>query len=258
MSFQNHTAAFLAAILSGALLTSGNALAADLPVKAPIRAPVVAPAYNWTGFYIGAHVGGGWSSADWAHTHDGESHTGSFDGDGFLGGVQAGFNYQFAPNWLIGVEGQFSWTGIKGDGAFTHGGEPHTVSSDINWVATLGPRLGYVYGPGFIYVKGGVAWADIDYGHTHLTPQVLHVFDGNKTRTGWFVGAGIEHSLWSQWSWKVEYNFIDLGSADVTLNHVGGAGGCCSSVVFNFNEQIHIVKAGINFRFGGGPVAARY
>lgn len=253
MSFRNHAAAFLTAIVSGALLTSGNALAADMPVKAPVRAPVVAPAYNWTGLYIGAHVGGGWGDSDWVHRHcdcGGGAHGGgaSADGSGFLGGVQVGYNYQFAPNWLIGVEGQFSWTGIDGDASWTHNQEPHTASFGINWVTTLGPRLGYIYGPGFFYVKGGVAWADIDYNHTHMS----HAVSGSATDTGWFVGAGIEHSLWSQWSVKFEYNYIDLGSKDVALT--GGN----HHVTFNVDQQIHIVKAGINFRFGGGPVVARY
>jgi outer membrane immunogenic protein len=265
MSFQNHSAAFLAAILSGALLTSGNALAADLPVKAPVRAPVVAPAYNWTGFYIGAHVGGGWTDSDWVHVQCNcgggadmggpGAHVASADGSGLLGGVQVGFNYQFAPNWLIGVEGQFSWTGIDGEHVWTGGnGDPHTASFDIGWIATLGPRLGYVYGGGFIFVKGGVAWADIDYDHTHLMQAgpTLHAVSSSETRTGWFIGAGLEHALWNQDSWKIEYNFVDLGSKELTLT-----GNCCS-VVFNVDQQIHIVKAGINFRFGGGPVAARY
>jgi len=245
------------AIVSFALVCTGSVLAADLrPVyKAP---PPITP-YSWTGFYVGGHVGGGWSSVDWAHNHDGESHTGSMDGDGFLGGVQAGFNYQFAREWVIGVEGQIGWTDIKANDAFTHSGEPHTVSSDINWVATLGPRLGYAgFHRTLIYVKGGVAWADIDYGHTHLTPQLLHAFDGKETRTGWFVGAGIERAFWDRFTAKVEYNFVDLGSKDVTLNHLAGAG-CCTSVVFKFDEQIHIVKVGVNYHFGvSPPVMARY
>lgn len=109
-------------------LAAGSVLAADgQPVfKAPSPPPPPIAAYNWTGFYVGGDVGWGSDSIGWMHTHEGETHTGSMDGNAFLGGVRAGFNYQFARNWVVGVEGQNSWTHINGYNAFTHNGEPHT------------------------------------------------------------------------------------------------------------------------------------
>jgi len=243
------------------LLAAGSAGAADHPrlvYKAPPQPiPYI---YNWTGFYVGGHVGWGWDSVGWVHTHDGETHTGSMEGNAFLGGVQAGVNYQFARNWVIGVEGQTSWTHINGYSAFTHDGEPHTVTSHMNWVATLGPRLGYAgFDRTLVYVKGGVAWADFDYDHTHtqLVPvPLVNAFNGAETRTGWFIGVGLERAFWDRFSAKVEYNFIDLGSKDVTLNSLEDAG---SSVVFNFAERIHVVKVGVNYHFGApAPVTAKY
>jgi outer membrane immunogenic protein len=78
----------------------------------------------------------------------------------------------------------------------------------------------------------------------------LHAFSGSDTRTGWFIGVGLEHALWNQFSVKIEYNYIDLGSEDVTLsNH--------HNVTFDVDQQIHIVKAGINYRFGGPAVLGR-
>lgn len=248
--------AYLCGAIASFSLVAGSVLAADL--RPAFKAlPPPAALYSWTGFYVGGDVGWGSSSVDWVHNHDGETHAGSMRGDGFLGGVQAGFNYQFAGNWVMGAEGQVIWTNIKGSSAFDHGGEPHTVSSDMNWVATLGPRLGYAgFDRTLIYVNGGVAWADIDYGHTHthLVPQpFLHAFNGSETRTGWFIGVGLERAFWDRFSAKVEYNFIDLGSKDVTLASPG------SSVVFNFAEQIHIVKVGVNYHFGApAPVMAKY
>lgn len=246
-----------AMVLVGTLLFSGAVLAADMPLKAPVAAP--AP-YIWTGFYVGAHVGGGWSDTDWRHGHcdcadmgaPGEFLT-SANGNALLGGVQAGYNHQYAPNWLFGFEGQFSWTSIDGTGTWTHHSEPHTASFDVKWVATFGPRLGYVFDRGSVYIKGGVAFANIDYDHTHLLANsTLHAVSGSDTKTGWFIGGGIEHALGNQWSAKVEYNFIDLGSENVTLT------GCCT-VRFKVDQQIHIVKAGINYRFGApAAVVARY
>src|SRR5258707_2364232 len=83
------------------------ALAADLAARPYTKAApaVYAPIYNWTGFYIGGHVGGAFSGNNsFAGT------TNSNDGR-FLGGVQVGADYQFAPNWVLGIEGQFSWLG---------------------------------------------------------------------------------------------------------------------------------------------------
>jgi outer membrane immunogenic protein len=81
----------------------------------------------------------------------------------------------------------------------------------------------------------------------------VHAFNGNETRTGWFIGVGLERAFWDRFSAKVEYNFIDLGSKDVRLNSLE------DSVVFNFAEQIHIVKVGVNYHFGApAPVIAKY
>src|SRR5665811_92049 len=84
------------------------ALAADLGARAPSynKAPAyAAPIYNWTGFYIGGHIGGAFSSDN---NFSGLA-TGNNSNGRFLGGLQGGADYQFAPNWVLGVEGQYSW-----------------------------------------------------------------------------------------------------------------------------------------------------
>ena len=88
-----------------ALGATGSALAADLSARAPYtKAPVyAAPLYNWTGFYFGGHIGGAFNG----DSNFGGLTTGN-NGDGrFLGGLQVGADYQFAPNWVIGAEGQY-------------------------------------------------------------------------------------------------------------------------------------------------------
>lgn len=219
-------------VLFCTVLVSAPTLAADvLPVPAPVVAPngraPVTPFY-WTGFYGGAHLGWGWSSSEWVRD-DGVLIIAS-DGSGFLGGLQGGFNYQLAPNWLVGLEGQFSWTGIEGDRA---------PAENVNWVTTLGPRLGYIFGSGFGYAKGGIAWAGTEL----QTDSSLYASRETDTRTGWFIGAGIEHALWNQFSAKIEYNYINLGSESVNLM---GAG---NNFRADVDQQIHLVKAGINYRF---------
>ncbi len=92
--------AVLGAVLA-ALVVAAPAQAADVPIRGPIYKAAPAPVYNWTGFYVGAHVGYGWASS------------GLGDLDGFLGGVQAGYNWQFSRNWVFGIEGDISATDMN-------------------------------------------------------------------------------------------------------------------------------------------------
>src|ERR1700682_2361871 len=108
-----------------ALGAAAPAMAADLAARPYTKAPAyAAPIYNWTGFYIGGHVGGAFNGDN--------NFNGLVTGNGndgrFLGGVQVGADYQFAPNWVLGVEGQYSWLG-----------------NNNNTVVFGGPGLGYAY-----------------------------------------------------------------------------------------------------------------
>src|SRR5262249_16227227 len=123
----------------------------------------------------------------------------STDPSGFLGGVQAGYNYQVAPNWLIGIEEEFSGTSASGSAFNFH--------SDHNWYDTLSGRLGYVMGPWLLYAKAGAAWMNADYSVPGASINV--------TRSGWNVGGGGEYMLAPQWSAKAEYNFLDFGRDDL-------------------------------------------
>ena len=111
-------------------LIGAPALAADMAVKAP-PSPVAAPAYSWTGFYVGANIGYGWGQQDVTYTpNDIVSHglitipteglgvffPTSFSNSGAVGGFQFGYNWQFQRNWLVGLETDFDWSGIKGSG----------------------------------------------------------------------------------------------------------------------------------------------
>jgi len=88
------------------------AISADMPVRMPAKAPVLAPVstFSWTGCHVGAHAGGGWGRKDFS---DGEFTTGIFEPAsspvanvrGGLAGGQLGCDYQFSPNWVVGIEG---------------------------------------------------------------------------------------------------------------------------------------------------------
>src|SRR5579884_3617161 len=93
--------------LAAVLATATSALAADMAMKAP-PSPAVAPAaLDWSGFYIGGNVGYAWSHNDWTIPAPFGGIIGTGDRTGVIGGIQGGYNYQFAPTWLIGIQGDF-------------------------------------------------------------------------------------------------------------------------------------------------------
>ncbi|MGO3932367.1 outer membrane protein [Rhodopseudomonas pseudopalustris] len=220
------------------------ALAADLAArpynKAPVYAPPV-PIYNWTGFYIGGHIGGAFAGDN----SIGTGVTANSDGK-FLGGVQAGYDWQFAPSWVLGVEGQYSWLSGTNDAvAFTVVGQPgiYSFSDNQRGLASVTGRLGYTWGPALLYVKGG--WAYADY-KSSLSNTVLGSISSTSSQDGYTVGGGLEYLFAQNWSGKIEYQYYDFGNVDL------GAG-------FTAKNDQHVVKAGLNYRFNwGGPVVAKY
>jgi opacity protein-like surface antigen len=126
---------FLAGIAAAGLL-SGPALASDLPTKAPVRkAPIAAPPYNWSGFYVGANFGGGWSNG--SLNIPGNNLYGGLTE--FIGGVQAGYNFQ-AGHLLFGVEGDFDWASFGRPALST----PTLGYVDQRWIGTVAGRVGLV------------------------------------------------------------------------------------------------------------------
>jgi outer membrane immunogenic protein len=236
-------------------LTAAPAMAADM--RAPVKAPppaIVAPAFNWSGFYIGAHVGGAWSDKDWPLTSSngvflvfpGFPHFGSHDVKGFIAGGQVGFNWQASgSNWVLGVEAQASWSNADGE----HTVDVFRFRTEVEWLGTVTGRLGYAFDRVLVYAKGGFAFAHDKHELAVFTDPTLFT---DKTRTGWTVGGGVELALWQNWSAKLEYNYMDLGRKDVTFSDG------VTFMTFDVDQQMHVVKFGINYRFGGSPVVARY
>src|ERR1700743_3352947 len=128
------------------------ALAADLPARTYTKAPAyTAPeaVYNWTGFDIGGHLGGAFAGNSSFESSDGR----------FLGGVQGGFNYQFAPNWVAGVEAQYSWLGRNNNGGVSFPAGT-LVTGNTDQIGSVTGRFGYTWGPTLLYAKGGYAWRE--------------------------------------------------------------------------------------------------
>jgi len=214
--------------LAVVLLASVSAAseAADVQRGPAYRPPPPLPFYNWTGFYVGAHAGGGW-----ADLGVGDS------GSGFIGGGQVGYNYQVNPNWVVGFEVEVSGSGIKNN-LLTIGTPAGPITADLNWntLVTVAPRFGYAFDTWLVYGKVGGAWADVSASVS--APIFGTMSAGGGTASGWMVGVGTEYAFRNNWSAKIEYNHLDFG---------GDAG----TFITGNSVTVDTVKAGVNYRFGG-------
>jgi outer membrane immunogenic protein len=242
------------------LVLAGAANAADLSRPAPYyKAPApVEPIFSWTGFYIGAHVGYGWASKDWDQTFSSfglalDHSTAATKPQSFLGGGQIGFNWQ-SGQFVFGLEADGSWTDASDCGS------PHLVftsyngCNQINWYATGTARVGYAVDRALFYVKGGVAFVDEEQNITFR--NVVTTDTPSEVRVGWTVGAGIEYALAPNWSIKGEYNFMDFGTENYTFNYGANPAGLVER--WDIGQQVHVVKFGVNYRFGPSAGIARY
>jgi len=230
--------------LSAVLLGSTASLAADLGPRTYTKAPVYAPApiFNWTGVYVGAHIGAAFGGDDGFATNN-PALVGNSRDAAFLGGGQLGADYQFAPNWLVGVEGQISGLS-NSDRNFTAANTGLIARDRSDWLASITGRLGYTWGPGLIYAKGGVAFRD-DNGLTANFPGVT-----DRKSTGYTVGGGLEYMFAPAWSAKVEYQYYNFATTNAAF---------ADGTALSYKDDLHTVKLGVNYHFNwGGPVVARY
>jgi outer membrane immunogenic protein len=251
-----------ALLATGAISLSsiaGSALAADMPIGAPWKAPPPAPAFTWTSCYFGAHVGGGWAQNNITDpvqlaqdsiigpgTTVGVT-TASISPSGIVVGGQIGCDYQFASNWVIGVEGAASGSTMKGSAIVGlpagFAGDQATVSARTDFIPSVTARLGYAIDHMLLYAKGGVAWASDKYSVAGTLTGVSFDFEGLDVRTGWTAGGGIEWAFSRDWSASVEYDYYSFGTGTVLMSdNINGFTGS-----LNAKQSIQIVKAGLNF-----------
>jgi outer membrane immunogenic protein len=241
-------------------LLGGSAYAADLPAgPAPVKAaPSFIPVgYNWTGFYFGANGGGNWTNTKDTITDvptNAAIFTGSTNGSGFLAGGQIGFNYQFSPNWVAGLEADADWANNKNavlsaDASNRHDGK-------LQAMGTGRARLGYAVNNWLIYGTGGFAWSVGQVTRTQLFNTVnaatpITAETTNNTRFGWSVGGGVEWGFAPNWSVRAEYLFLGLQKTNYTFPLAGRT----TASTLNISEA----RAALNYKFDwGGPVTARY
>jgi outer membrane immunogenic protein len=254
-------------ILGGLILSAllaAPVMAADLPARMPVKAapaPIVT-VFSWTGCYIGGHAGYAWgrkkvTSGD-PLLFPGLTDNAHHDVDGFIAGGQIGCNLWQRDRWVFGIEGQASWADIDGDVALpaVTVGELSNFRTEIDVIGSIAARLGYAFGATgqtLVFVKGGAAFVHEQFKGAFLFDPLSQ--SDKDLRWGWMVGAGVEQALSSNWSLKAEYNYSNFGTRDVDLCAPGPV---CDT--YSIKQHIHLVKFGINYRFGGfgGPVVARY
>jgi len=231
-------------IASVAFMALGTAVAgaADLPVKAPPPPPP--PVFSWTGFYVGANIGGAWANNNWTDTLFLTNFNNNNNNGVFMGGGQIGGNYQIGQV-VLGLEGTYAWSDIKvSDGGPFGGGAGLTVTLKNDYLATVAGRLGYAFDRVLIYGKGGAAFTR-DKLNAELTGPLAGSATGSFDRTGWVAGAGVEWAFLQNWSIKAEYNFMRFGNVTEQPTTVGNL--AASPAVVNLDVQTAVV--GINYRF---------
>jgi outer membrane immunogenic protein len=261
----------LVAGIAAAAFCAAPALAADMPVKAP-PPPVVAPAYSWTGFYIGVHAGAAWGLQNDPHFSQTPNGGTPFNPISFgnttqvsgIGGLQGGYNWHFAPAWVLGVEGDISWASLSNDfGPRAFGGLGGNyvliMNSKLDWLSSARGRIGYVANNALWYVTGGAAWGQIDYsGHVFppcCTANDINLPEFDHTSFGWVAGGGVEYMATRNVLLRVEYLYYGLSGVSATAPCTFFGTPCAPGVLSgrgNFtwaNANIQVVRAGLGYKF---------
>jgi outer membrane immunogenic protein len=299
-------------------VAAGSAAAADLPSrKAPPPAFVPPPPPMWTGFYAGLNAGYGFGTGTNATTignaYDqfytsyfnqpgwppllvagygglmmANSGTASLSPNGFIGGGQIGYNWQFYNNFVVGVEADIQGVAASGGNANAvgigfvpaddRGVTIANASRRLDYLGTVRGRLGWLFTPTLLlYGTGGLAYGGVNVATNLMSVEQLGAafvdrdglgFGGaafSDTRVGWTAGGGLEWMFWPNWSAKVEYLYYDLGSVALPTTPVigigpGGALDWSYAATSRTRFDGHIVRAGVNYHFnwGAAPVMAKY
>jgi outer membrane immunogenic protein len=271
------------------------AAAADLPTKATLyKAPPVVRVWSWTGFYAGLNVGYSFGRSRTTESFS-DGGTGallstidnSFNMNGVIGGGQVGYNWQF-DTWVVGIEADFQGSGQKGSGSVVClgaicsapcpgplcyerkskviGGGPVTgdLAEKLSWFGTVRGRLGVTVTPWVLaYVTGGLAYgevkSDLSVAGINCEDAVSALFSSSTTKAGWTIGGGLEGRIVGNWTAKVEYLYIDLGTvtsgAFVTPIVAPSRGFLTTSISSHVTDNI--VRVGVNYKFDS-VVVARY
>jgi high affinity Mn2+ porin len=254
----------------GAVFGFGQvAFAADLPVQAPV--PYTSPAYDWTGWYIGAHAGALRGSSNWTSTPLGPGGpllNGAFDlplnfdfmaGTGsYVLGVQGGYNYVLPSRVMLGFEGDVSFPNSDVVVPFSVKGS-QTVASPLIGQVTYGEavihygsiraRIGYAFDHFLLYGTGGFAWTYDQVARSQDASPVAGSLAPAGTqetallwRLGWVAGIGVEVPITGNWSAKAEFLETGFGRKGVFFP--------ASADSFASDLAMQSIRVGLNYKIG--------
>jgi high affinity Mn2+ porin len=251
-----------------ALATCSIAPAADLPVSYPVKAPPVPSLYDWTGFYVGGHVGLAFGSSPFTANAPGappgsgslnfyQSPNAFFESGSWLLGVQGGYNYMLKNRMVFGAETDATFPTFPAPNGLSTGGITNFISPTIGTVTysetmlssgTVRARVGYAPGNWLFYATGGLAWT---YDRQTLT-QVASGFAESPLlwRFGWAAGAGVEVPIAPSWTFKAEY--LWTGFPTKSVNYPGSGQSISSDLT------LQQVRLGLNYRFDDPSQPAAY
>ncbi len=240
-----------------ALGMAAPASAADLAARPYVKAPpMIAAIYDWSGFYVGLNGGGGWSHKCWDFAGQATARLavnqaeGCHDGSGGILGGQVGYRWQ-ASSWVFGLEAQGAWASITGSNVSLVF-PLITNRTKVDGLGFFTGQVGYGFSNALIYVKGGAAVVSDKYSYFATSTGIVNG-TASETRWGGVVGAGLEYGFAPNWSVGVEYDHAFLGRRDVTFNQIIPV----ANPVDNIRQNLDVVTARINYRWGG-PVVAKY
>jgi outer membrane immunogenic protein len=245
------------AVSLGMLGVLSPAQAADLPyAKAP--PPSV---YDWTGAYVGVFGGGGFGNHNVNNTN-GQAvpfadFTANYSSQGGLAGGEAGYNWQ-SGNYLVGVEGDLFWSGIKGNDSsqFANGAFPGVGAVDadsLRWGGTLRVRGGFTVDRWLMFFTGGYAYGSLQHTNTPPGGPIDHF---NVQGNGLTAGAGFAYAITDNLSAKFEYRYYNFNG----YNRAGNAATGLTpngQIPYTTETTYSVVTVGLDFKFGG-PVVAKY
>lgn len=264
MTKQYLAGASAAAVL---LVLANVSYAADAVIGEPVPEAPVASSFDWTGAYIGLNAGGGFGRFDHPFSVMAPTTTpatqllgGSLDisAGGFIGGVQAGYNWQ-SGQFVYGVETDFQGSTVKAEDRLSlNFGGPGGIDvngkagTKVDWFGTLRARLGYAATDRFmVYGTGGLAYGHIKSyinGDISNGGAVVGSIDESKSKTkaGWTIGAGAEYAITNNWTLKSEYLYTDFGKTTLYRGDIFGAGVDAS---LKNDVAFHTVRIGVNYKF---------
>jgi len=222
------------------------------------------PVSNWSGFYIGGNLGYGWGNGNTDFSFllplaNGLNSLG-VRSTGVIGGAQAGYNWQMG-SLVTGLEADIQGSGIKGSASavptLSTGqvavGNLMSSEPKLSWFGTVRGRLGVTVTPELLlYGTGGLAYGHLNASANYSQPDDVSTRNDvapasiSKTKVGWTAGAGAEWMFAHDWSAKLEYLYLDLGS-DSAIGNFGPADPV--NIRYTWHTQENITRVGVNYHF---------